>query len=58
MAVCCTGLSGRFVVGVSGVVLLVGVRREELWEDSSETAVFMEGESVLWKEVVVGMLIT
>lgn len=45
-------------MGVSGVVLLVGVRREELWEDSSETAVFMEGESVLWKEVVVGMLIT
>ncbi len=40
MAACWIELSGFLVVGVNGV--LVGVRREELW-DSSEV---MEGESV------------
>lgn len=53
MAACCIEFNGRFVVGVRGVALLVGVRKDELW-DSSDTWVVMEGESVEW----VGMLIT
>jgi hypothetical protein len=39
MAACCIEFSGFFVVGVNGVALLVGVRKDELWDSS-------EGESV------------